>query len=199
MNYLAHLALAYPDADLIAGNYIGDLVTYKELKALHPSLLHGLKLHRWIDHYSNNHPKLLEINKALHDSVHKYAPVASDIICDYMLYCNWQKHFEISYSGFCEFNYHTLNEYTDIMPERIAAICKSMINHRWLQQYESIEGLEHVLHRTNQKTKFPVDLRLVIPVFLKNQSEFTDLFNLFYLDCKKESILWINLQNETKR
>jgi acyl carrier protein phosphodiesterase len=199
MNYLSHLALSYPDAKLIAGNYIGDLITHKEINELHPLLANGLKLHRWIDHYSNNHPSLLEINKAFHETVHKYAPVATDIICDHILHSSWRNHFEISYSMFSEYNYKALNEYSDIMPERIASICKNMVKHQWLRQYESLEGLEIVLRRTNQKTKFPVDLTLVIPVFLNSQSEFTDLFNQFFYDCKKESLVWINLQNETKR
>jgi acyl carrier protein phosphodiesterase len=199
MNYLAHLSLAYPDPGLIAGNYIADLINRKEEKNLHKDLISGVLFHRWIDDFSNNSEALSEINRAFHSLIHKYAPVASDIICDYLLILSWEQHVEIPFTEFSEYNYKTLLRYSELMPERVSIICKNMVRHKWLEQYQSLAGLEQVLKRTNQKTRFLVDLTLVLPVLIKNQERFVNLFNEFYSECKMRSKEWLNLQNELKR
>lgn len=198
MNYLAHLSLAFPDPASIAGNYIADLLTRYEEASLHPLLKQGLKMHRWIDTYSNNDEYLLQINKEFHPVIHKYAPVATDILCDYLLFLSWDKYFDISISEFSELNYKILEEYSGIMPERISTICLKMVQHRWLLQYQSLEGLEEVLKRTNQKTSFDVDLTTVLPVFKSKPELFIELFNSFYSKCKFEIADWLILQNEVK-
>ncbi|HEX5624760.1 MAG TPA: ACP phosphodiesterase [Saprospiraceae bacterium] len=196
MNYLAHLALSYPEPDLIGGNYLFDLVTPAEAKELHPYFERGVRLHKWIDHYSNQDPHLREMNRYFHPVVHKYAPVASDIICDHLLFLSWQNHFHIPFKGFAEDNYAILLESTRWMPQRISTICVRMVEHRWLSQYESIEGVRQVLSRTNLKTQFPVDLLQVIPVVEEHLQHFQDLFDRFFQQCLAERNQWISLQNE---
>jgi acyl carrier protein phosphodiesterase len=198
MNYLAHLALSYPDPGLIAGNYLGDIITRKETKTLNPILLPGLEFHKWIDSYSNNSIPLKEINNDFHPLIHKYAPVASDIICDYLLYLSWKRYYTISFQDFSDYIYKSLQQYSEMMPARIAIICNNMIDHKWLSQYQSLDGLESVLRRTNKKTKFPVDLTLILPVLNTNKDKFILLFNEFYADCKKQSEKLVTLQNEGK-
>lgn len=198
MNYLAHLSLAYPEDHLIAGNYIGDLITKKEEKELNALFIEGVLFHRWIDTFSNNSESLHEINKFLYPAVHKYAPVVSDIFCDFLLYKSWHQYFPISYQDFSNYNYSILKEYSQYMPLRVSRICQNMVEHKWLEQYQSLEGIHQVLLRTNKKLKFSVDLSTALPVLLENQEHFSELFIKFYDDCLRNKDTWTNLQNEGK-
>lgn len=198
MNYLNHLSLAFPDHELIAGNYIADLLTYNEYKQLIPTFEQGIQLHRWIDTFSNTHLSILQINKYFHNTLHKYAPVATDILCDYLLYLNWDLYFNLPYEQFAEFSYASLKNSSIRMPSRIAAICQKMIHHDWLMQYQSLDGIEQVLSRTSKKARFYTDLTLALPVFKTHQDQIQKLYLHFYSDCQKQSDQWLNLQNEMK-
>ncbi|MBK9728484.1 MAG: DUF479 domain-containing protein [Saprospiraceae bacterium] len=199
MNYLSHLSLSYPNPGLLGGNYIYDLLNYSESKQINSFFHEGIQLHKWIDNFSNNSEHLKEINSYLHPVVHKYAPVASDIFCDHLLFLQWDQYFKFTFEEFENTTYQILGEVMQFMPDRIANICLNMTTHRFMSQYKNYEGLENVYVRMNKKTKFPVDFRLVLPVLAKNIDLFQQLFGYFFKECNAKVQAQINLQNETKQ
>ncbi len=198
MNYLAHLALSYPQQSLLCGNYLGDLITKNEEQTLHPDFAKGIQFHRWIDTFSNNHQDLENINKNFHIAVHKYAPVLTDIICDHLLYNSWHYFYTVPFNDFKSSSYTILENHLNLMPERISRICKNMIEHDWLSQYQTIEGLELVLKRTNKRARFDVDFTKGLSILEAQIDILSALFASFYKDCKNQSIRWLNLQNGEK-
>jgi acyl carrier protein phosphodiesterase len=196
MNYLTHLSLAYPDPELITGNFIADLIGKKDEATLNPIFKRGVLHHRWIDHFSNNHITLSEMNKMFHPYIHKYAPVGTDIICDHLLTILWHKYFEINFEAFAAYNYSILESAAAFMPKQVKPICINMIQHQWLNQYLSMEGLNEVLQRTSKKTSFKVNLALILPLVEEHKVKLLELFREFYEDCSKQSKVWISLQNE---
>ncbi len=84
------------------------------------------------------------------------------------------------------------------MPARVMPTCQSMIEHDWLTQYQSLQGLEMVLKRTNKRTSFEVDLTHGLSVLESNIESFSSSFNFFYEDCRRQSINWLSLQNARK-
>lgn len=196
MNFLAHLNLAYPSEQLLAGNYICDFITKHQEKEVHESFQVGIRMHRWIDHFSNNHTDILQINKLFHTQIHKYAPVGTDIVCDYLLYRNWDLHNLKSFENFQEDCYNKLNRMVEFMPLKIGAICKMMIQDKWLMQYTNLNGLENVCIRMNKKAKFPVDFRKILPIVEAHENQLTEYFNKFYMECKSETSQRFNPQSE---
>lgn len=198
MNYLIHLSLSHPRDFLVPGNFICDLMSYKEAKVL-PSLFEpGIAFHRWIDHYSNNHNALSTINELFHPVVHKYAPVVTDIIADHLMYNSWNKFMTIPFPEFELYIYNILNNCTSMMPSRIEKLCNRMITHNWLSQYKTIEGLEQVFTRLNNRLKFEADLTTSLPILQQHYEIISTLVNHFYSDCHLEANKWINLQSEKK-
>ncbi|MEI2693675.1 MAG: ACP phosphodiesterase [Saprospiraceae bacterium] len=196
MNFLAHLNLAYPSEQLLAGNYICDFITKHQEKEIHQSFQAGIKMHRWIDHFSNNHTEIRQINKFFHAQIHKYAPVGTDIVCDYLLYRNWDLHNLKSFDTFQDDCYNKLNRMVAFMPIRIGTICSMMIQDNWLLQYTNLTRLENVCKRLNIKAKFPVDFRSILPILEKHEAQLTECFNRFYMDCKNETSERFNPQSE---
>lgn len=198
MNFLAHLNLSYPSAELLTGNYICDFITKHQEKEVHDAFHDGIKMHRWIDNYSNNHPDIFQINEYFHPYIHKYAPVGTDIVCDYLLYKNWETHNFSSFDFFQENCYRKLYENIELMPVGIRERCKSMIAHQWLMQYTNLEGLEYVFNRMNTIAKFPVDFRKILPAIETNETQLRMYFNNFYNECKSEVAKLFNPQNEMR-
>lgn len=199
MNFLAHFVLSYPDKELMAGNFIADFLNKKEQDKLDPRLKEGVEMHQWIDTYTDSHPNIGKINKYFHADIHHYAPVATDIIMDYLLYKNWSKYSQISYFQFSQYTYNSLLELDKLFPERARNIAYRMIHGQWLRQYSSLEGIKEVMIRMNQKAKFDVDFCLVLPIVKAEESSLNDLFVEFFEEAKKSAEMWINLRNAKKK
>ena len=55
MNYLAHLALSYPSAGLVVGNFIGDHVRNKDLDKFTNEVQLGIDMHSSIENFTDTH------------------------------------------------------------------------------------------------------------------------------------------------
>lgn len=196
MNFLVHLNLAYPSEYLMAGNYICDFISKHEETTIHHSFQTGIKMHRWIDNFSNNHAAIFQINKHFHPYIHKYAPVGTDIVGDYLLYKNWDLHNFKSFENFQETCYDKLLRMVEFMPLKIGGLCSKMIQEKWLLQYTSLARLENVCIRMNKKAKFPVDFRRILKTVETNEEQLSECFNRFYIECKNETINLFNPQSE---
>ncbi|MFN8281345.1 MAG: ACP phosphodiesterase [Saprospiraceae bacterium] len=199
MNFLAHFVLSYPDQELMAGNYIADFLSKKEQNQLDAILLPGLQMHRWIDHYTDSHARISDLNSFFRPVIHHYAPVATDIVMDHLLYRRWNDYMSVPYEDFSEYAYSTLLRFEYLFPERPRSIAQKMIQGRWLTQYQSIEGLTDVMIRMNQKATFDVDFTKTIPVLENNMYEISRLFASFFTMARAASMEWISLRNEGKK
>jgi acyl carrier protein phosphodiesterase len=199
LNYLFHLALNYPELkSLVPGNFAFDLCNAQERRTLTAAAAEGARFHRAIDHFASQHPSILELNRNFHPTAGKYAPVASDIVADYLLFINWDKFFTNSYGEFAEWCYEQLSESKTILPQRVIGQVSEMINHRWLEVYTSLEGIEKVLKRTNSKLSFPGDLTTVVPTLVEKEILLGALVCEFFFDCIIERETWLSPQNGKK-
>ena len=60
---MAHLFLSGDDDDIKIGNYLGDFVKGNQLDKYPKGIRDGILLHRKIDHFTDNHPVVLESKK----------------------------------------------------------------------------------------------------------------------------------------
>ena len=60
MNYLGHLALSGENEDVLFGNFIADAVKGNSYHKFNNSIQKGILLHRFIDHFTDNHPIYLK-------------------------------------------------------------------------------------------------------------------------------------------
>lgn len=180
MNYLAHLFLSGSEAEIMAGNFLTDFLTLKEQKKLPAALQPGVQLHLKIDNFTDSHPIVKGLNEFLRDSQGKYAPVALDIIFDYFLCYNWDKYADIEYRGFCQYVYIVLERFLEYVPDRDKIQIQSMIDHRWLSVYTSLDGLHRIMDGMDRRTKFPSRFYKSIKLVEDNFSYFNAEFNKFF-------------------
>lgn len=95
MNHLAHFHLAWPDAALLAGALEGDYCKGPLGAHVHPDLTAGITLHRSIDAYTDQHPRLAELRNAFPDRLRRYAGILLDLSFDYYLTRHWQEFAEL--------------------------------------------------------------------------------------------------------
>lgn len=180
MNYLAHLFLSGQDNGLICGNFLADFIKNSEVVQLPEPIQLGVKLHRLIDTYTDSHPVMRESNKVLHPYFHKYAPVVSDMYCDYLLGKHWETFSSEGLSDFLTRIYGQLLIGIDSMPDRIQSRTKQMISHNWLQSYTAIQGLGYAFMRMTERVNFPMDFSKAPKILLENELVLESYFLEFF-------------------
>ena len=180
MNFLAHMFLAFKDPDLICGNFLGDFIDNKEMKLLTPGWQKGVKLHRKIDYFTDNHRHVKACTRLLHETQHKYAPVVLDVLFDYILYENWDKYSVITFRDFEQQIYDILNSNIPQFPAKIVKTATLMVEQRFLCSYTSIEGLEYTFFRLRKRLKFRSNVHTAVDDMLKNKKAINQHFNAFF-------------------
>ena len=89
MNHLAHFHLAWPERDLLAGALEGDYRKGPLGSDIPAPLARGVRLHRLIDAYTDQHPDLAELRRAFPQRLRRYAGILLDLSFDHYLSLHW--------------------------------------------------------------------------------------------------------------
>ena len=114
MNYLAHLALSYPSAGLVVGNFIGDHVRNKDLVHFTKEVRLGIDMHRRIDSFTDKHKASTAIREKLFADYRHTSRILVDIYYDHFL----AVYFE-------QFHHQSLGTFND----KITALLQQYMNH----------------------------------------------------------------------
>ena len=105
MNFLAHcligeIAAEKREPGLIVGGFLGDFIKGPVPDELPSSLATGVRLHRRIDAYSNQHPIIRVSCRRFPQDLRRLAPIFVDIIADHILARHWVSFHEKSIEQF---------------------------------------------------------------------------------------------------
>ena len=97
MNFLAHCALAdlserHDRSPLIAGGILADCIKGTLPTHWPEPLVEGVRLHRRIDAYSNQHPAIRTTCDRLPRELRRFAPIFIDIYADHLLTQAWHRY-----------------------------------------------------------------------------------------------------------
>ena len=85
MNFLAHAYLSFGSPELLAGNMISDFVKGKKQFDYPAGIQKGIRLHRAIDSFTDEHPLVKEMKKPFAAHYGLYAGALVDVACDHLL------------------------------------------------------------------------------------------------------------------
>ena len=185
MNYLAHLFLSCQDDDLLIGNFIADSIRNKEVATYHPAIQQGIRLHRKIDSYTDNHPIVRQSTRRLHPYHHKYAPVVIDVFFDNLLVNNWALYTDESLPDFAQRMYQTLIDRQSDLPLKMQKYVPNMIANDWLQKYGTMEGMQYTFERMDKRAKFKSNFSNAVSHLQKDYDLYNEAFNLFFPDVQQ--------------
>lgn len=164
------------------GNYLGDFLRNPEVLLLPINIQDGIRIHRFIDSYTDSHLSVKSATKLLHPTMGKYAPVVIDIYFDYILSKRWTDFSERLLSDYCETSYTILLNHEGIMSPRIANRMRRMVADRWLENYQTYEGLERVFMFLSRRAKFKSNLENAPEILMQFEDKLEDIFLTFFPD-----------------
>lgn len=154
MNFLAHFYLTRNDEELTVGNFLADFLRGSRQEFFDQRIRDGIKIHRKIDSFTDEHPIVQLGRQRLRGTYHKYAMVITDIYYDHFLALHWNNYSEMPLEKFSAEIYSVLKKYEEIFPERAKHTFHYMQQHDWLTSYRSMEGIERAFHGLARRATF---------------------------------------------
>jgi acyl carrier protein phosphodiesterase len=182
MNFLAHLYLSGKEEDVIVGNFVADSVKGNFLNRFPEGMERGIKLHREIDHYTDNHPVVKESKNRLAPRYRMYAGVIVDIYYDHFLAKNWNDYSEEDLRKLVSRTYFLLFRRYSLLPPRSKKILPFMVAQNWLVGYRNLDVLQKVFNGMSRRTNHESGMENAIFDLEKDYQLYENEFKAFFPD-----------------
>jgi acyl carrier protein phosphodiesterase len=158
MNYIAHIHIAQHTDSSLLGNFLGDFVKGSQLSDYSLKVQHGIRLHRKIDVYTDQHPEVVNLRKLFPSEIQRTAGIALDIYFDHLLLSNWG-HFSTQPIEQLFTNFYQQLDTTKLqVSERFMLVKFNLLKHKWLNDYHRetvcLRAMSSIEQRLKRKVTF---------------------------------------------
>ncbi|SEW08982.1 Acyl carrier protein phosphodiesterase [Chitinophaga sp. YR573] len=154
MNYLAHAYLSFNNPALTVGNMIADFVKGNRWQEYEEGIQQGIRIHRAIDTFTDQHPATLAAREYFQPSSGRYSAVFIDVVYDHFLATDNTIFTENSLATFSSQVYQILNDHYDILPPRFQQMFHYMSTQNWLYNYRTKDGILKSLNGIVRRAKY---------------------------------------------
>lgn len=196
MNFLAHCAIAdrAPDRahpDLIAGGFLGDFVKGPVPASLPETLATGVRLHRRIDAYSNEHPGIAASCGRFEAPLRRFAPIFVDVVADHLLARHWSRFHPRPLERFTADAYRAIDRHAHRLPAEGLRFFDYMREADLLARYRGREAMERglgaVLKRLRREALAAEAIAVVDALLPDLEADFLD----YYPDLVSHAAGWL--------
>lgn len=183
MNYLAHAVLSFNDKNILTGNLISDFVKGRQILNFSNEIVAGIKLHRAIDAYTDQHEVVKETKKIFKESYGLYAGAFLDVAFDYFV-ANDARFFknDAELKQFAANAYRSVEKNYPLLTDNITSMLINMKKYDWLYNYKTIYGIEKSFSGLVYKTKYIDNAADAVAIFHKYFNEIEQTYNAFMPD-----------------
>jgi len=185
MNFLAHIYLSGNSREILIGNFIGDYVKGKKYSEYPEQVIQGIKLHRQIDSFTDNHTITRSSKKIIAEKYRLYAGIIVDIFYDHFLSANWHFYSDIPLKDYIQDRYRILDSGFSIFPAEVKNWFPYFIKSNWLEAYTNFDGLNMVFKRMSYRTSLPDHSEYAINQLKGNYRLFEENFVDFFSELKE--------------
>lgn len=141
MNYLGHLHLSGTDPLVTVGNFMADSVKGRDLSRFSAGLQQGLRLHRAIDSFTDEHPLQRTGRARVRTHAGRWSGVVMDLFYDHLLASDPSRWRNEPLAAFAQRMYALLSDHEHLMPPPARRMLPYMVQGDWLTSYATIEGI----------------------------------------------------------
>ena len=180
MNYLAHLALAKREPDILVGSIMGDFRKHLEDHELPPDVMAGIYQHQHIDRFTDTHQLVIDLKSLFSKQRRRFAPIIIDVTFDHFLSVHWHTFHSDDRVAFIRLCYQVLQEHTGHMPAPMQRMTQFMIMEDWLGGYMTLSGIATTLDRMAARIRFANRFDNAIEEVEANYARMEQVFLEFY-------------------
>lgn len=192
MNYLAHAYLSFDKPGIVVGNMISDFVKGKQQYEFPLTIQHGIRLHRAIDNYTDQHDATREGKLYFKPFVGLYAGAFMDIVYDHFLATDETKLPKEGWKSFSSNVYTILEENAAVLPEKFARMVPYMRSQDWLFNYRFDWGIENSFNGLVRRAQYLDSASGAFAAFQTHYTELGKLYRVFFPDVKNFALTELN-------
>jgi acyl carrier protein phosphodiesterase len=192
VNYLAHFLLAQNKPHLEVGGFMGDYVKGQLVGRFPKELEDGIRLHRKIDAFTDNHACVKQSCHRIDSTMRRYAPIMVDIFFDHLLAKHWHQYHSETLSHFSDRIFSNMQDYQEVLPDKVWQIAMRMKQFNVLSSYADPSFLSPVLTNLSQRLKRKNPVAEGYQQFQDNMEGLTKDFEIFFPEA-------INFAKQTSR
>jgi len=182
LNHLAHLFLA-PDTELHrVGSLLGDFARGLDSQALPISLREGLRHHRAVDAFTDQHPEVIASKRLFSSQRRRFAGVALDVLYDHYLLRNWHRYSATPLNEFIDQVYEELQRHQNAMPQSMKTVTGRIVQHDWFRSYQRLDNIGYALDRVADRIRFRHSFYGIIEEIEAQDDELEAHFLAFFPD-----------------
>jgi acyl carrier protein phosphodiesterase len=182
MNYLGHLFFSGSDKELMYANLFGDFAKGSNLSAYPDLIQEGIRLHRSIDFFIDNHQEVKKLRKEMYISLPKVSGIAVDLLFDHLLAKYWSRFSYLEYQRYLDDFYEYHIALLDYYPIEFHFFIDNLKKYRWMNVYHQEYGLIKMSEGVSKKISFENKLQNLPDFYQKKMAFIHDVFNVFMAD-----------------
>lgn len=180
MNHTAHCFLSFAQTDLLIGNFCGDYIKGSVWKSYPLGFQRGVKIHRTIDAYTDQHPISAESRAIMRPVAGRFSGPVVDLLYDYFLASGWTRFSEEDFDVFATRTYKALGQHQESMPPALALKVPIMLSDRFLHLYRTIEGTRKSMKLFGRRLPSHINTDKIVDHFIDHEAELGEQFSLFF-------------------
>jgi len=180
MNFLAHTLFAQGDSERIAGQFCGDFVRGSDLSAYPKGIVDGIRRHRRIDAYTDQHPAVKSALGVFEPPVRRFAGIIADVVFDYYLARDWSSYSDMPIEQHVESVHAALIETRVLLPPELQRFADFMQRDNILLGNLDFKGVELTLHRLSKRSPKFAPMALGAAIARQNEPILLAAFNEFF-------------------
>jgi acyl carrier protein phosphodiesterase len=180
MNYLAHIYLSGDSDEIILGNFIADFVKGNKYLNYPEKVAYGIRLHRSIDLFTDQHNLVKESINILKPGYGRYAGIVTDVFFDHFLAANWNRYSEYTLRQFSKHAHAVFLSNFMLLPLRVKQFLPFLIQHKRLESYAQRDSMFQVLEIMSRRTSLPANSEWAMQILHQEYDQFEALFRSFF-------------------
>jgi acyl carrier protein phosphodiesterase len=180
MNYLAHIYLSGDSDEIKLGNFIGDYVKGNKYQDYPEMVSFGIKMHRSIDSFTDQHADVRACNKLLKPGFGRYSGIVSDIFFDHFLAFNFPEYSAFSLRQFSSQVHAVFLSNFFLLPFQVKQFLPFLIQNKRLESYARRDTMFHVLEIMSRRTSLPSNSHWATEILDREYEQFEALFRSFF-------------------
>jgi acyl carrier protein phosphodiesterase len=176
----------------MVGGFLGDFVKGRLPSTYQPHIDRGIRLHRAIDGFTDQHPIVKQSQQRLGADLRRFAPVISDVVFDHFLARHWLAFHSTALPNYCAGVYETIRAFDAHLPANINQLIARMQQHQSLENYVQPQAVNRVLNHLSQRLKRTNPMVAGFDEFMQHYDALEADFLLFFPEALAFSSDWQN-------
>jgi acyl carrier protein phosphodiesterase len=194
MNYLAHAYLSFNQPELLVGNMVSDYVKGRKQYDYPDGILQGIKLHRAIDTFTDEHEATRQAKEYFRKDYRLYAGAFVDVVYDHYLALDKNCFSsDEDLQATASFTYDTLQQHETLLPEKFSPMLPYMKAQNWLYNYQFNWGIEKSLAGVVRRSKYLEESAKAFATFETNYEELKKCYAIFFPELKTMAQKFVGL------